>query len=56
VAGALVAGLAADAFGFKGAIWLVAAVTLFSGVVVAIRMSETLLRTFSEPDGLGLHL
>ena len=44
VAGALVAGLAADAFGFTGAIWLVAALTFLSGALVALRMSETLRR------------
>jgi len=56
VAGALTAGLTADVFGFTGAIWLVAAVTFFSGIVVAIRMTETLVRNFPEPNGLGLHL
>jgi MFS family permease len=42
VAGALVAGFAADALGFPGALWLVAALTLASGIVVAIRLTETL--------------
>jgi MFS family permease len=42
VAGALVAGVAADLWGFTGAIRIVAALTMFSGVVVALRMSETL--------------
>ena len=40
--GAILAGIAADVFGFVVAIWLVAALTLCSGVVVAIRMAETL--------------
>ncbi len=40
--GALVAGVVADAFGLAAAMWLVAAVTLGSGVIVALRMSETL--------------
>jgi MFS family permease len=40
--GALLAGVAADFFGLTFAIWIVAALTLFSGVIVAIRMSETL--------------
>jgi MFS family permease len=40
--GALLAGLTADALGLSGAMWLVAAITLVSGVVVAVRMSETL--------------
>jgi MFS family permease len=41
VAGALVAGFAADAIGFAGAIGLVALLTLLSGSVVAMRMTET---------------
>jgi predicted MFS family arabinose efflux permease len=39
--GALVAGITADALGLDKAIWLVAAITLASGVVVAVRMRET---------------
>ena len=39
--GALVAGLTADALGLRGAMWLVAALTLASGLVAAFRMSET---------------
>jgi MFS family permease len=39
--GALVAGVTADALGIHAAVWLVAAVTFGSGVVVALRMSET---------------
>lgn len=39
--GAVVAGLAADAFGFKAAMWLVAALTFASGLVAAARMTET---------------
>jgi MFS family permease len=41
-AGALVAGVAADALGLAAAIWVVAAVTFLSGLAVAVRMSETL--------------
>lgn len=41
-AGALLAGAAADAFGSSIAIGLVAALTAISGIVVAIRMRETL--------------
>jgi len=41
VAGALVAGAAADAFGLPVAMQLVAGLTFLSGVVVATRMSET---------------
>jgi MFS family permease len=41
VAGALVAGAAADAFGLAVAMQIVATVTFLSGVVVAARLSET---------------
>jgi len=41
VAGALLAGVVADAFGVPVAIQLVATLTFLSGVVVATRMSET---------------
>jgi len=40
--GALVSGIAADALGLPSAMWLVAALTFASGVVVALRMRETL--------------
>jgi MFS family permease len=39
--GALLAGAIADAFGLLAAIWVVAALTAASGVVVAVRMYET---------------
>ena len=39
--GALLAGLLADAFGLRSAIWVIAALTLASGLVVAMRMYET---------------
>jgi MFS family permease len=39
--GALVAGLVADAFGLTAALWAIAAVTAASGVVSALRMTET---------------
>jgi MFS family permease len=42
--GALVAGLIADALGLSWAMWIVAALTLASGAVVAVRMRETLVR------------
>jgi MFS family permease len=42
--GALLAGLTADALGLSAAMWLVAALTFASGVIVAIRMRETLPR------------
>jgi MFS family permease len=40
--GALLSGVMADALGLPAAIWFVAAVTLGSGLVVALRMRETL--------------
>lgn len=40
--GALLSGLVADAFGLEAAIWCVAVLTLVSGVIAAVRMSETL--------------
>jgi MFS family permease len=39
--GALLAGVTADALGAPAAIWLVAAVTFTSGLLVATRMRET---------------
>jgi MFS family permease len=47
--GALLAGLTADALGLSGAVWLVAGITLASGLVVAVRMRETL-HSRTEPD------
>ena len=40
-AGALLAGLTADAFGLSAAMWLIAGLTFMSGVVSATRMRET---------------
>jgi MFS family permease len=40
--GALLAGVTADAFGLPAAMWLIAALTFVSGLVSAVRMSETL--------------
>jgi MFS family permease len=42
--GALVAGVAADVLGLASAMWIVAAVTFGSGLLVAARMTETLRR------------
>ena len=39
--GALLAGAVADAFGVRGAVWTVAAITAASGAIVAVRMYET---------------
>jgi MFS family permease len=44
-AGAVLAGVTADALGIPAAIWLVAAMTVASGVVVAVRMEETTSRS-----------
>jgi MFS family permease len=40
--GAVLAGLTADAFGLSAAMWLVTGLTFASGVVAAVRMTETL--------------
>jgi MFS family permease len=40
--GALLAGASADVIGMAAAMWLVAAITFLSGVVVAVRMEEPL--------------
>ena len=53
--GALLAGAVADLFGVKAAIWLVAAMTFGSGLVAAIRMTETLRRTTDEVRIHPLH-
>jgi MFS family permease len=42
--GALLSGVIADAFGIRAAIWVVAALTAASGLLVAARMHETLSR------------
>ncbi len=42
--GALFAGLIADALGLPTAMWLVALLTAASGALVAVRMTETLMR------------
>jgi MFS family permease len=40
--GALLAGITADALGLSASMWFIAALTLASGLVVALRMTETL--------------
>ena len=47
--GALLTGVVADAFSMEAAMWLVAALTFGSGVIVAVRMVEPHLET---PRGL----
>lgn len=46
--GALLAGVTADLFGLSFALWLVAGLTLLSGVSVALRMNETHTREKNE--------
>jgi MFS family permease len=46
--GAIVAGIAADALGLRGAMWLIALITFLSGVIVAMRMTETMKGTASQ--------
>ncbi len=48
--GALVAGITADLFGLRAAIWLVAAITAASGLIVAARMYETHDAGMSTPE------
>jgi MFS family permease len=52
--GALLAGITADIVGLDAAIWLVASVTFASGLVVAVRMRETM--RASPPPGAGLEV
>jgi MFS family permease len=40
--GAVLAGVTADLFGLRAALWLIAALTFTSGAVAALRMTETL--------------
>jgi MFS family permease len=40
-AGALISGVTADAFGLSAALWLIAALTFGSGLLAALRMTET---------------
>ena len=50
-AGAVLAGVTADAFGVKAAIWLIGILTFASGLVAAVRMTETLkLKVPVAPD------
>jgi MFS family permease len=52
--GALIAGVAADLVGLRAAIWLVAAITAASGLVVAVRMYETHRPSTSPPRPVAL--
>ena len=51
--GALIAGIAADAFGFPAAMSLIAVITVASGAVVAVRMEETHHPTTPLSPGTG---
>ena len=51
--GALLAGVVADLLGLAAAIWVVAAITAVSGVVVAVRMYETHRRSSATADHRG---
>lgn len=48
--GALLGGVVADALGVRAAVWLVAALTATSGVIVAVRMYETHHRPSPDPQ------
>ncbi len=52
--GAVLAGVTADAFGLPSAMWVVAALTFGSGLVVAVRMRETLGPATASPPKPGL--
>ncbi len=49
-AGALAAGIIADAFSLEAAVWSVAALTLASGTLALVRMRETLPSDTAEPS------
>jgi len=52
-AGALAAGILADAFGIRAAVWSIAALTLVSGAVALLRMRETLGRGGEQASPAG---
>jgi MFS family permease len=49
-AGAIVGGVAADLWGLRAAVWAAAAITVASGLVVAMRMYETHSRVQPQPQ------
>jgi len=51
--GAVIAGATADLLGLSSAVWIVAGITFLSGVVVAVRMTETLRREMERPNPEG---
>jgi len=52
--GAVLSGLLADAYGIRTAIWVVAILTAASGLVVAVRMYETLATPYRREIPLGM--
>jgi MFS family permease len=50
--GAVIAGVTADLLGLRGALWIVAGLTFISGLIVSIRLRETLV-TASVSPGSG---
>jgi MFS family permease len=48
--GAVIAGITADLLGLSGAVWIVAALTFISGLIVASRMDETLATAGISPE------
>ncbi len=48
--GAVIAGVAADALGLGVAMWLVAGLTLLSGTIAALRMTETVRKPTASPS------
>jgi MFS family permease len=52
--GALLAGISADLFGLTSAMWMVSAITLTSGVIAAVRMTET--RHFQRVSSPPVHI
>jgi MFS family permease len=49
-AGAIIAGVTADILGVPAAMWLIAALTFASGIVAALRMTETLHGSIGQPS------
>jgi MFS family permease len=52
--GAVLAGITADLFGLLAAIWFVAALTFLSGMLAAVRMTETLTRKTGHRAPIGM--
>jgi MFS family permease len=52
--GAMIAGVTADLLGLSGALWIVAALTFSSGLIVALRMRETLAAASHRVKGMAI--